>query len=166
MKERPPANPFTPTRVTPPPVPFASLIRAMTASRNLEIYIYSVGERDGDAQQNGNTAGTHWDALENMRQLGFRISPHNRQCSALEEVEDYYRRWLEAVHDLPFHADGVVVKINSFQYQEELGFVGREPRWAIAYKFPAEQAVTKLMNIGINVGRTGSLTPSQFWSPS
>ena len=59
----------------------------------------------------------------------------------------------------PFHADGVVVKVNSFQYQEELGFAGREPRWAIAYKFPAEQVVTRLLDIGINVGRTGSLNP-------
>ena len=138
---------------------------AMTASRNLEIYVYSVGDRDDGGQENGTTADTHWDALEKMRSLGFRISPHNRLCRAIEEVEDYYRRWLEGIHDLPFHADGVVVKINSFQYQEELGFVGREPRWAIAYKFPAEQAVTKLRDIGINVGRTGSLNPFAMLEP-
>ena len=138
---------------------------SMTASRNLEIYVYSVGAPDENGQQNGNAAHTHWDALEKMRSLGFRISPHNILCRTLEEVEDYYRRWLEGIHDLPFHADGVVVKINSFQYQEELGFVGREPRWAIAYKFPAEQAVTRLMDIGINVGRTGSLNPFAMLEP-
>ena len=138
---------------------------AMTASRNLEIYVYSVGDRDDDGPQNGNAPETHWDALEKMRRLGFRISPHNRLCRTIEEIEDYYRGWLEGVHDLPFHADGVVVKVNSFQYQEELGFVGREPRWAIAYKFPAEQTVTKLLNIGINVGRTGSLNPFAMLEP-
>ncbi len=138
---------------------------SMTASRNLEIYIYSVGDRDDDGVQNGTTSVTHWAALEKMRSHGFRISPHNRLCRTIEEVECYYRRWLDAVHDLPFHADGVVVKINSFQYQEELGFVGREPRWAIAYKFPAEQAVTRLNNIGINVGRTGSLNPFAMLEP-
>ncbi len=138
---------------------------SMTASRNLEIYVYSLGDRDEDDQQNGNAPNTHSDALENLRRLGFRISPHNRVCRTIEEVENYYRQWLEAVHDLPFHADGVVVKINSFQYQEELGFVGREPRWAIAYKFPAEQAVTRLRDIGINVGRTGSLNPFAMLEP-
>ena len=132
---------------------------AMTASRNLEIYVYSLGDRDDGDQENGGTSNTHWDAMEKLRRLGFRISPHNRLCLTLEEVENYYLRWLEGIHDLPFHADGVVVKVNSFQYQEELGFAGREPRWAIAYKFPAEQVVTRLLDIGINVGRTGSLNP-------
>ena len=132
---------------------------AMTASRNLEIYVYSLGDRDDGDQGSGGKSDTHWDAMENLRHLGFRISPHNRLCLTLEEVKDYYLRWLEGIHDLPFHADGVVVKVNSFQYQEELGFAGREPRWAIAYKFPAEQVVTRLLDIGINVGRTGSLNP-------
>ena len=138
---------------------------AMTASRNLEIYVYSLGDPNDDDQGNRSAPGTHWDAMENLRSLGFRISPHNLLCHTLEEVEDYYLRWLEGIHDLPFHADGVVVKINSFQYQEELGFVGREPRWAIAYKFPAEQAVTRLLDIGINVGRTGSLNPFAMLEP-
>ncbi len=138
---------------------------SMTASRNLEIYVYSLGDRDESAPSNGSAPDNHWDALENLRRLGFRISPHNRLCRSLQEVEDYYRRWLEGIHELPFHADGVVVKINSFPYQEELGFVGREPRWAIAYKFPAEQAVTRLIDIGINVGRTGSLNPYAMLEP-
>ena len=138
---------------------------SMTASRSLEIYVYSLGDTEDAGIWNGDAPATHWDALEKMRAQGFRISPHNKFCRTIEEVEDYYRQWLEAVHDLPFHADGVVVKVNSFQYQEELGFVGREPRWAIAYKFPAEQAVTKLNDIGINVGRTGSLNPFAMLEP-
>ena len=138
---------------------------SMTASRSLEIYVYSVGDTEDAGLWNGDAPATHWDALEKLRAQGFRISPHNKFCRTIEEVEDYYRQWLETVHDLPFHADGVVVKVNSFQYQEELGFVGREPRWAIAYKFPAEQAVTKLNDIGINVGRTGSLNPFAMLEP-
>ena len=138
---------------------------SMTASRRLQIYVYSLGDTEDAGLWNGSAPATHWDALEKLRDMGFRISPHNRFCRTIEEVEDYYRLWLEAIHDLPFHADGVVVKVNSFQYQEELGFVGREPRWAIAYKFPAEQAVTRLNDIGINVGRTGSLNPFAMLEP-
>ena len=138
---------------------------SMTASRSLEIYVYSLGDTEDAGLWNGDAPATHWDALEKLRTQGFRISPHNKFCRTIEEVEDYYRQWLEAVHSLPFHADGVVVKVNSFQYQEELGFVGREPRWAIAYKFPAEQAVTRLNDIGINVGRTGSLNPFAMLEP-
>ena len=132
----------------------------MTASRNLEIYIYAIGDRDGDGLPDN-----HWEALEQLRDRGLRISPHNRICFTMQEVEEYYLRWLEQRHDLPFHADGVVVKVNSFQYQQELGVVGREPRWAIAYKFPAEQTVTKLLDIRINVGRTGSLNPFAMLEP-
>ena len=97
--------------------------------------------------------------------LGFRINPNNRLCHSLEEVEDYYRYWLEKRHDLPYEADGVVVKVSPLELQERLGVVGREPRWAIAYKFPAEQATTRLKYIGINVGRTGSLNPYAVLEP-
>ena len=133
---------------------------AMTASRNLEIYVYALGY----AQENG-MPDNHWDTLERLKELGFRISLHNRICRTLGEVEDYYRQWLEERHDLPFQADGVVVKVNSFEYQQQLGVVGREPRWAVAYKFPAEQVVTRLLDIGVNVGRTGSLNPFAILEP-
>ncbi|MFB3092179.1 MAG: NAD-dependent DNA ligase LigA [Dehalococcoidia bacterium] len=133
---------------------------AMTASRNLEIYVYALGY----AQENG-MPDNHWDTLERLKELGFRISLHNRICRTLGEVEDYYRQWLEERHDLPFQADGVVVKVNPFEYQQQLGVVGREPRWAVAYKFPAEQVVTRLLDIGVNVGRTGSLNPFAILEP-
>ncbi len=132
----------------------------MTASRNLEIYIYALGDREGDGLPDN-----HWEALEHLRGLGLRISPHNKTCLTMQEAEEYYLRWLEERQDLPFHADGVVVKVNSFQYQQELGVVGREPRWAIAYKFPAEQTITKLLDIRVNVGRTGSLNPFAILEP-
>jgi DNA ligase (NAD+) len=103
--------------------------------------------------------------MQKFRELGFRVNPSNRQFNNLREVQDYYKHWLERRHELPYQADGVVIKVNRFNYQANLGVVGREPRWAIAYKFPAEQATTKLLDIGINVGRTGSLNPFAVLEP-
>ena len=131
----------------------------VTASRNMQIWIYSLG----DAVQEG--PQDHWAVLEWLREMDFRINPENRLCSSLEEVEDYYRHWLERRHDLPYETDGVVVKVSPLDMQDQLGVVGREPRWAIAYKFPAERATTRLLEIGINVGRTGSLNPYAILAP-
>ncbi len=132
----------------------------ITASRNMDIYVYSLGHSD-----NGFMADNHWDVLQQLKEMGFKINPHNTRCNSVDEVEDMYRVWLEERHQLPYGADGLVVKVNSFQFQDILGFVGREPRWAIAYKFPAEQAITRLLDIGINVGRTGSLNPFAILEP-
>lgn len=132
----------------------------VTASRNLQVWVYGMND-SGDSAHPDN----HWEAMEWLKTLGFRINPNNQRCSTLDEVEDYYSQWLEARHDLPYEADGVVVKLNRYDYQEDLGIVGREPRWAIAYKFPAERAVTRLLDIGINVGRTGSLNPYAILEP-
>ena len=132
----------------------------VTASRNLKIWVYSPGNNDTPG-----IPGNHFDSLEWLRGAGFPINPNNRRFRHIDEVSDYYHHWLESRHDLPYEADGVVIKVDPFSYQNALGFVGREPRWAIAYKFPAEQAVTKLINIGINVGRTGSLNPYAILEP-
>ena len=132
----------------------------LTASRNLDIYIYSQGHTE-----NGSMPGDHWDSLQKLKKLGFRINPHNVLCRTLDEVEAIYVSWLENRHSLPYEVDGLVVKVNDFRYQDILGHVGREPRWAIAYKFPAEQATTRLLDISINVGRTGSLNPSAILEP-
>ena len=132
----------------------------VTAARNMEIWVYSLG--DPDAPE---VPRNHWDALEWLSNLGFRVNSKNRLCHTLEEVQDYYQSWLERRHDLPYEADGVVVKISPLDMQDQLGVVGREPRWAVAYKFPAEQATTKLLHIGINVGRTGSLNPFAVLKP-
>ena len=131
-----------------------------TASRNLDIFVYGLGHTT-----NGDMPDNQWDSLQRMKDLGFKINPHNTFCHGLDQVEDIYRTWLEQRHELPYGADGLVIKVNPFRYQETLGYVGREPRWAIAYKFPAEQAVTRLINIGINVGRTGSLNPYAVLEP-
>ena len=103
--------------------------------------------------------------MEWLKTLGFRVNPNNRLCETLEEVSNYYQTWLETRRDLPYEVDGVVIKVSPFEYQEALGVVGREPRWAIAYKFPAERVSTKLLDIGINVGRTGSLNPYAILEP-
>ncbi len=132
----------------------------VTAARNMQIWVYSLNSTEGTE-----FIESHWDALEWLGSVGFRINPNNKLCHSLEEVENYYKNWLERRHDLPYEADGVVVKVSPLAMQERLGVVGREPRWAIAYKFPAEQATTKLKYIGINVGRTGSLNPYAVLEP-
>ena len=126
----------------------------ITAARPLDVYIYAVGWTEGDE-----FARSHWEALERLRDLGFRINHLNSRFQTIEEVADFCESWIEGRHDLPYEADGVVVKVNSLDYQRQLGFVGREPRWATAYKFPAVQGTTKLLDIKVNVGRTGSINP-------
>ena len=132
----------------------------VTASRNMQIWVYSLGGVEGQPGPNG-----QWEALEWLKSLGFRINPHNKLCRTLEEVYDFYQSWLETRHDLSYEVDGVVIKVDPFALQSTLGVVGREPRWAIAFKFPAQRAVTKLLDIGINVGRTGSLNPYAILEP-
>ena len=132
----------------------------VTASRNMQIWAYSLGDA---AEVPG--LPDHWGALEWLQSLGFRINPNNRLCHTVDEVKDYYREFVERRHDLPYEVDGVVVKVNPFNYQNSLGVVGREPRWAVAYKFPAERAETQLLDIVISVGRTGSLNPQAILDP-
>ncbi len=132
----------------------------ITASRNMQMWVYSMGNPD-----EAGGIESHWDALDFLGNAGFRVNPENKLCRTLEEASDYYYSWLERRHDLPYEVDGVVIKVSPFAYQNALGVVGREPRWAIAFKFPAEQAVTKLLDIGINVGRTGSLNPYAVLEP-
>jgi DNA ligase (NAD+) len=132
----------------------------ITAQRPLDIYIYGLGYAEDKA-----TPPTHWETMECLKSLGFKINPYNTYCRTIEEVEEYHRIWEERRESLPFEADGVVVKVNSFELQQRLGFVGHEPRWAIAYKFPPTQTTTRLLDIGINVGRTGSLNPYAILKP-
>jgi len=132
----------------------------VTAQRPLDIYIYALGYAEGAA-----VPDTHWERLEYLRSIGFKVNPHNRLCRTIGEVQDYYREWAERRESLPYDADGVVVKVNSIEMQSRLGTVGHEPRWAIAYKFPATQGTTVLKQILVNVGRTGSLNPYAVLEP-
>ncbi|MBN1692325.1 MAG: NAD-dependent DNA ligase LigA [Dehalococcoidales bacterium] len=132
----------------------------ITARRPLDIYIYMLGYAEGRP-----VPPTHWETMEWLKTLGFKINPKNRQLDSIEKVIEYYRELEKERESLPYEADGIVVKINQLNLHEELGDIGREPRWAIAYKFPATQATTKLNDIGINVGRTGTLNPYAILEP-
>ncbi len=132
----------------------------VTRSRNMQIWTYSFN----DAGEASMPAG-HWAALERLRSYGFRINPENSVFNTVDEVCEFYDDMLARRHDWNYEADGVVVKVDSLSQQNSLGFAGREPRWAIAYKFPAERATTHLLHIDINVGRTGVLTPQAILKP-
>lgn len=125
----------------------------VTASRPLDLFIYGAGAAEGVEFR------THYDALAWLKSAGFRINPHTSLCRSLDEVIAYIRRWMGRRKDLPYDTDGVVVKVNSLGQQAELGATSQAPRWALAFKFPAEQAVTRVTDIHVYVGRTGALTP-------
>ncbi len=110
-------------------------------------------------------ARTQWEALELLQNMGFKVNPNRKLCASLEEVRDYYNYWDIERRNLPYMTDGVVVKVNSFSLQEQLGFTQKFPRWAIALKYPAEEAPTLVEAIAINVGRTGALTPLAHLHP-
>ena len=128
--------------------------------RNMEIWTYSLNDA-GDTPLPGN----HWDALVSLESWGFRVNERNRIFDSVDEICAYYDEMLARRHDWNYEADGLVVKVDSITQQNALGFAGREPRWAIAYKFPAERANTRLLDIVINVGRTGSLNPQAILEP-
>ena len=132
----------------------------ITAKRPLDIYIYMLGYAEGKA-----TPPTHWETMEYLKSLGFKINPYNKLLTAINEVEEFHYAWAERREGLPYEADGIVVKVNRLDLQERLGNIGHEPRWAIAYKFPAVQGTTHLIDIGISVGRTGTLNPYAILEP-
>jgi len=133
---------------------------AITASRPLSLFCYQVVELEG-----GPALESQWAALDYLRQLGFPVSTLNRRFPDFEEVVEYVVSWEKVRHTLNFEADGLVIKIDDLATQEWLGAVGNAPRWAIAYKYPAPEAVTRLKRIVINVGRTGSLNPAAELEP-
>ena len=132
----------------------------ITASRRLDIWVYQLGWVE-DAE----TPPTHWETMQWLRELGFRVNPEIERFDATEDIAAYHERWMRERDGKNYQTDGVVVKIDRLDYQRHLGFVGREPRWAIAWKFPAERAITRLLNIGVNVGRTGALNPYAVLEP-
>lgn len=125
----------------------------ITAQRPLDIFLYGLG---GVEKLDLRTQG---DALRYIKELGLRTNPHYKVCTHFAEVLDFVRVWQGKRNSLPYEIDGVVVKVNELAVHRELGTTARSPRWAIAYKFPPEQVITKVVKIGIQVGRTGALTP-------
>jgi len=132
----------------------------ITAKRPLDIYIYMLGWAEGKA-----TPPTHWETMEYLKSLGFKINPNNRLLNSIEQVAEFHHTWEEKRESLNYEADGIVVKVNQIDLQERLGNVGREPRWSIAYKFAAVEATTILKSIEISVGRTGTLNPYAVLEP-
>ncbi len=128
---------------------------SITASRPLRIYIYSTGpvEVDIDLPQ------THWDMLQWLKSLGFPINPESKKQKDISACHKYYNALLKRREKLDYEIDGIVFKVDSLDQQQELGYVSRAPRWAIAHKFPAEEATTELLAVDFQVGRTGALTP-------
>ena len=102
---------------------------------------------------------THWESLQQAREWGFKISDRMRICHTVNEVDDFIRHWDTARHALPFPTDGVVIKVNDFAVRRQLGFTAKAPKWAVAYKFKAEQALTRIDSVSFQVGRTGAITP-------
>ncbi len=125
----------------------------VTASRPLHLFAYAWGELSAPI------AETHWKCLQRLKDWGFPVNPLARRCKDVAELMALYQEIMAQRPDLPYDIDGVVYKVDRLDWQERLGFVSRAPRWAIAHKFPAEQARTRLIGIDIQVGRTGALTP-------
>ena len=132
---------------------------AITAGRRLSLFAYAQG------QTSERVAASHWDYLRRLRDWGFNVNPLSRQLTSEAEAAAFQAEIGAARAALPYDIDGVVYKIDDLALQERLGYVGREPRWAIAWKFPAERATTVVQDILIQVGRTGALTPVAALQP-
>ncbi|MSQ31970.1 MAG: NAD-dependent DNA ligase LigA [Dehalococcoidia bacterium] len=132
----------------------------VTAQRKLGMFVYALGWAEGISMPE-----THWDTMQYLKSLGFKLNPEIRLVKSIEEVEKFHDIWIGNRAQIDYDIDGVVVKVNQLRYQDILGVVGREPRWATAYKFKAAQGITKLLGIGINVGRTGSMNPYAILEP-
>ena len=122
------------------------------ARRPLECFLYSVVSED-------ELINNHSELLNTARDIGFNIPSYEKVVNDLDGVKKYIQYWDENRHNLPFEIDGIVIKVNSIKYQKMLGFTSKFPRWAISYKFKAENLATKLESISFNVGRTGAITP-------
>src|SRR6266567_676191 len=131
----------------------------ITASRHLDFFGYQIGYIQGM------DVHSQWEALHMIRDWGFPVNPHITMAKTLDEVMDYCNKWEKERFNLPYEIDGVVIKINDFVQQQELGTVARDPRWAIAFKYPPIQVATKLLDIRVNIGRTGSVNPWAVLEP-
>ncbi len=131
----------------------------ITKNRNLDIWLFNVQQVQGKKFQ------SHYESLEYLKHLGFPVVPEYRVISDIHSVYDRILEIGEMRGDLPFEIDGVVIKINSLAQREQLGSTSKNPRWAVAYKFPAEEKETKLLDIEVQVGRTGVLTPTAILEP-
>ena len=133
----------------------------ITSERDLDIFIYGgiILGLEGELPK------THWETLAIYKKMGLKVNPTSKICNNIEEVFEYCKYWEERRFNLEYATDGVVVKVNNLEKQQELGYTARSPRWATAYKFPPEEASTTLEDIEISVGRTGAITPIAILTP-
>ncbi len=129
------------------------------AKRHLDLYIWGTGHSEGLKLK------THMEVLEYLKKAGFRVNPHYKLCGDIEEVIEYCNSWEGKKEKLEFEIDGMVLKVNDLADRETLGATSKSPRWAIAYKFPAEKALTQVEDITVQVGRTGAITPVAILKP-
>ena len=132
---------------------------SITASRNLEFYTYFF------LVDGGRHYPSHWESLDALVRMGFKVNSHRKLCKSFEDLLAFCREWESKRDDLPYEIDGVVAKVDSIDQQNRLGYTAKAPRWAIAYKYAARQAVTTVENIEVQVGRTGTLTPVAHLNP-
>jgi DNA ligase (NAD+) len=131
----------------------------LTASRPLRLLVYQIVQSDQPAPE------TQWETLQRLRDWGFPVSDQVSYCKSIEEAIRVCEEWIEKRDTLSYEADGMVIKINDLRLAADLGVVGKDPRGALAFKFPAREVTTRLLDIGINVGRTGVLTPTAVLEP-
>jgi len=138
-----------------------NLDSSVTASRPLHLWAYQLVEIEGgDFSPSG-----QWEALALLRVLGFPVAEQSRRFSDFDALVDFVEAWEGQRHTLPYETDGLVIKVDSFAVQQRLGFVGKDPRWAVAYKYPSQEAATRLLEIRVNVGRTGTINPYAVLAP-
>ncbi|MDR6120537.1 DNA ligase (NAD+) [Bacillus sp. SLBN-46] len=131
----------------------------IAASRKLDVFLYGIG----NVGESG--VVSHSEGLDYLDQLGFKTNKERRKCATIDEVIEYVNSWVEKRPHLPYEIDGIVIKVDSLEQQTELGTTAKSPRWAIAYKFPAEEVVTTLLDIELSIGRTGVVTPTAILAP-
>lgn len=133
---------------------------SITAKRDLSIFVYS-----SVFENNSNAPKTHYEGMQYLKKLGFKINPNIRHCKDMSEAIEYIREWDTKRADLDYATDGVVIKVNSLACQQDLGFTSRAPKWATAFKFPPEEVTTKLLDIELNIGKSGAVTPVAILEP-
>lgn len=131
----------------------------IAASRNLDVFLYAIADLGETGVQ------TQREGLDLLDELGFKTNKERKTCATIQDVLAYIEGWTEKRPNLAYDIDGIVIKVNDLHQQEELGMTAKSPRWAIAYKFPAEEVVTKLVDIELSVGRTGVITPTAILEP-
>lgn len=132
----------------------------IAAKRNLDVFIYGIG---GDGETYG--LNTHDESLQYLTDLGFKTNGERKVCRSVEEVLAYIEQWTDGRNKLSYEIDGIVIKVNRFLHQQDLGFTAKSPKWATAYKFPAEEVMTAVRDIELSIGRTGVVTPTAILEP-